>query len=219
MAAAGSCHEDGSGPGGLCCILQCSTRSPSFQPVARHPDFSHRSFELLQLQIERNPLKWTGPLRARVIGYDGSELVAASVLGPIFDAEKDPAGVRPLFLADGYLDDRAIHGMALPSDQASIYVRLFRIETESVNTGIEYGDNEFLAVHLRLDSAYLKGREEGSDPACEGTFWKLRNPVRQVVHCFLPSPAEIKELHLEVAANRQGKPTVRIRQFNLNISE
>ena len=200
--------------------LQCSTRPPSFYMVARHPELLDVKSSRLQLVIRNSGgasysnefLAW----RARIIGYDRTDVISASILGPFFDAEENPAGGRPLFLADGMFRNQIQHSFSLPSAEASIFIRLFRQRrlpsTWWRDSFVE--DDEFLAMHLYLEppetlsAAKENERPARRQPLCRASFWKLHNPVRSIVHCNLESPATEKRIVIELHQGSSDAPEV-----------
>ena len=182
----------------------CSTRSASFSPLGRHPALSQVPSTELELVFESgsqrpsNFLSW----RARVIGYDRSDLVAASILGPYFDAEKNPAGLRPLYFSDGYFHNESRNRITLPADRGALYIRLFqRIRSDSW-WGQEILDDEFLALHIQMKAG---SNGTGKQQSCEASFWKIHNPVREIMHCYVDSPSKQKRLRIKLDS-REGVP-------------
>ncbi|MCB1170396.1 MAG: hypothetical protein KDK25_08685 [Leptospiraceae bacterium] len=208
-----------------CSLVGCSAKSPSFSETGLHPLSKESDFAPVTLEVQATD--FSGPVgpayRIRVVGYDGPGIVAASIVGPYFDAEESPSKVRPIFLADGYFRSRSRYRIELPANGGSLYIRLFRvIEEESWLFGEkEQETDEFIAIHLRLNSRQFTIEGNPIKPYCEATFWKIRNPVRRIVHCYLPSPRELKDISLEIseAAGKEGEPEVRIPRWNLKVQE
>ena len=205
----------------LLLLLGCSVKSPSFTGTGQHPQILESDFASLQMEIltSDSPGGEIAAWRARVVGYDGAELVAASIVGPYFDAEESPSQIRPIFLSDGYLQTRARYLIDLPAEGASLYVRLFRVVTEEswFSESKQLAD-EFMAVHLRLNSQHFMKDGNPEKPYCEASFWRIRNPVRSIVHCYLPSPRELQKLTLEIAVE-SGEPRIRIPEMDLLVEE
>ncbi len=190
-------------------FLGCSTRTPSFSPVGRHPQLMNEESSVVELNMEtgtstpENFIEW----RARVIGYDGSDLVAASILGPNFDAEKNPAGLRPLHLSDGYFRTSAFHRITMPATKGALYVRLFQKiqRPETWWREADVVDDEFLALHIQLGH----GAEGRANSPCEPSFWKIHNPVREIIHCYTKSPQLTERIRIRLDF-REGQPEARV---------
>jgi hypothetical protein len=209
-------------------FVSCRSRSPSFSPVAMHPELSAQEMEIVSLRvIARLPgeRRW----RFRAIGYNDTGLVAASILGPWFDAEENPAGMRPLYLADGYFRNDTSRQISLPARGASIYLRLFehRWEPEGYLSEGRYIDDEFLALHIRLgfgpdagtagQGSETSGPRErnGEEPACQASFWKIHNPVRSIYHCNFAGPGRSGGIEIEILEGEDGVPYARLRGHDL----
>lgn len=189
-------------------ICQCSTRSSSFGPVGRHPQLSEQNDVTLDLTLRSDamPSRQFRGWRVRVLAYDRSELVAASILGPFFDAEKNPAGLRPLFMSDGYFLHSARHSITLPSAGSSMYIRFFENRIQKGETTAE--DDEFLALHIQMRTA-----RDLESTVCEASFWYIHNPVRKIVHCYLEADRQKKlELRLD---RKDGQPSVTLDGISL----
>ncbi|MCB1306140.1 MAG: hypothetical protein KDK37_17755, partial [Leptospiraceae bacterium] len=191
-------------------LLWCSSRPPSFRPMARHPLADSARIVQPEIQIE-------GPgdgavYRARLVAYNGDELVAASVIGPWFDAEKNPAGIRPLQVSDGYFMQRYLHRLALPAEKGSVYLRLFRMERPDSMWQAETIDDEIMAVHIQMN--------QGNRNVCESSYWSVHMPVRSIIHCYLPAPASIQRLRLRLSRTSADSPWVlEIPDFSLSTEQ